>query len=56
MPRELSVKELSFISYLLFYHNSFDRCVIPDNDVDEEKFGLNVEYGEDKKDEDNENL
>ena len=56
MPSELSVKEFSFISYFLFYHNSCDRCAIPDDDVDEDKVGLKVEDGEEKKEEDNDDL
>ena len=56
MSREPSVKELSFISYLLFSHNSCNRCAIPDNDVDEDKVGLKVEDKEEKKEEDDEDL
>ena len=56
MSSELSVKELSFISYFLFSQYSCDPCVIPDNDVDEDKVGLKVEDGEEKKEEDNKDL
>ena len=56
MSSELSVKELYFISYFLFSHNSCDRCAIPDDDVDEDNVGLKVEDGEEKKDEDNDDL
>ena len=49
MSSELSVKEFSFISYFLFSHNSCDHCEIPDDDVDEDKVGLKVESGEEKK-------
>ena len=56
MSSKLSVKEFSFISYFLFSPNSCDRCDIPDNYVDEEKVGLKVEDGEDKKEEDNDYL
>ena len=56
MSREHSVKELSFIFYFSFSQNSCGRCAIPYNDVDEYQVGLNVEDGEDKKEEDDENL
>ena len=56
MSSELSVKEFSFISYFLFFHNSCDRCTIPDDNMDEEKVGLKVEGGEEKKEEYNKNL
>ena len=56
MPSELSVKEFSFVSYFLFSYNSCDRCTIPDDDVDEDKVGLKVEDGEEKKEEDNDDL
>ena len=56
MSRELSVKEVSFISYFLFSHNSRDSCTIPDNNVDEDKVGLKVDDGEEKNEEDNNNL
>ena len=56
MSSELSVKESCFVFYLLFSHNSCDRCAIPDNDVDENKVGLKVEDGKEKKNEDNDNL
>ena len=52
----MSVKEFYFISYFLFYNNYCDYCVIPDNDVDEEKICLKVEDGEEKKEEDNDDL
>ena len=52
MSSEQSVKELSFISYLLFSPYSCDCCAILDDDVDEDKVGLKVEGGEDKKKED----
>ena len=50
MSRELSVKEFSFISYFLFYHNSCNRCAIPDNDVGEDKVGLKVEDEDEEED------
>ena len=56
MSRELSVKEFSFISYFLFSHNSCNRCAIPDNDVGEDKIGLKVEDGEEKKEGDNDDM
>ena len=56
MSSELSVKEFSFIFHFLFSHNSCDRCAIPDDDVDEDKVGLKVEDGEDKKEEDDDDL
>ena len=56
MSSELSVKEFSFISSFLFSNNSCNRCVIRDDDVDEDKFGLKVEDREDKKEEDNNDL
>ena len=56
MSSKLSVKELSFISYFLFSHNSCDCCAIPDDDADEDKVGFNVEDGEEKKEDDNEDL
>ena len=51
MSSELSVKEFSFISYFLFSHNSCDHCAIPDDDVDEYKFGFKLEDGQEKKEE-----
>ena len=45
MSSEQSVKEFSFISYFLFSHNSCDCCAIPDDDIDEDKVGLEVEDG-----------
>ena len=51
MSSEQSVKELSFISNFLFYHNPCDCCAIPDDDVDEYKFGFKVEDGQEKKEE-----
>ena len=56
MSSEQSVKEFSFISYFLFSHNSYNRCAIPDDDVDEDKVGLKVEDGEEKKEEDDDDL
>ena len=56
MSSELSVKEISFISYFLFSHNSCDCFAILDNDVDKEKVSLKVEDGEEKKEEDNNDL
>ena len=56
MSSEHSVKELSFIYYFLFSHNSCDCCAISDGDVDEDKVGLKVEDGEGKKEEDDNNL
>ena len=53
MSSELSVKELSFISYFLFSRNYCNHCAIPKNDVDEDKVGLKVEDREEKKEEDN---
>ena len=43
MSSKLSVKEFSLIFYFLFSHNSCNRCVIPDDDADEDKVGLKVE-------------
>ena len=51
-----SVKDFYFVSFILFSNNSCDRCAIPDADVDEEKFGLKIEDGEDKKEEDYDDL
>ena len=51
MSSELSVKEFSFISYFLSSHNSCYRCTIPDDDVDQDKVGLKVEYRQEKEDE-----
>ena len=59
MSSELSVKEFSFISYFLFSHNYCNfcnLCAIPDDDVYEDKVGFKVEDGEEKKEEDKENL
>ena len=56
MSSEQSVKEFSLISYFLFSHNSCNRFAIPDNDVDEDKFDLKVEDGEEKKGEDDDDL
>ena len=56
MSSELSVKELSFVYYFLFSHNSCNHCAIPDSDLDEDKVGLKVEDGEEKKEEDNNDL
>ena len=56
MSSEQSVKEFSFIFYFLFSHNSCDRCAIPDTDVDEDKVGLKVEDGEEKKEDNYNNL
>ena len=56
MSGEKSVRELSFISYFLFYQNSCNRCAIPDTNVDEDKFGLKVEDREEKKEEDDKNM
>ena len=56
MSSEQSVKEFSFISYLLFSQNSCDPCAIPDDDVDEGKVGLKVEDRVDKKEEYDENI
>ena len=56
MSSEPSVKEFSFISYFLFFHNSCDRCAIPDNNVDVDKVGLKVEDREERKKGDNNNL
>ena len=56
MSSEVSFNDLSFISYILFSHNSCDRCTIPDNDVDEEKVVLKVEEREEKENEDNDDL
>ena len=52
MLSEQSFKEFSFISYFLFSHHSCNRCAIPDNDVNEYKIGLNIEYREEKKEDD----
>ena len=51
-----NVKELSFIYYFLLYHNSCNRCAIPDNDVDLDKAGIKVEDREETKEEDHDNL
>ena len=56
MSREQSVKEFSFIYYFLFSHNYCHRCLIPDDDVDEDKVCLKVEDGEEKKEEDDNDL
>ena len=56
MSSELSVKEFSFISYFLFSHNSCNCCAIPDGNVDEYKVSLKVEDGEEKKEEDDNDL
>ena len=56
MSREHSVKELSFIYYFLFSHNSCYFCTIPDNDVDENRFGLKVEDEEEKEEEDDKDM
>ena len=56
MSSKLSVKELSFIYYLLFSYNSYNRCAIPDDDVDQDKVGLKVEDGKEKKKEDEDDL
>ena len=56
MSSKLSVKEFSFIYYFLFSHNSCNCCAIPDNDVDEDKVGLKVEEGEEKKKEDKKDM
>ena len=56
MASELSVKEFSFMYYLLSSHNSCNFCSIPDYDLDEDKVGLKVEDGEEKNEEDNEDL
>ena len=52
MSSKHSVKEFSFISYFLFYHNSCDWCTIPDNDVDEDNVDLKVGDREEKKEDD----
>ena len=51
MSTEHSVKEFSFISYFLFSHNSCNRCAIPDDNMDQDKVEIKVEYGEEKKEE-----
>ena len=56
MSSELSVKEFSSIYYFLFSHNSCNRCAIPYDDMDEDKVGLNIEDGEEKKEEDNDDM
>ena len=56
MSSELSVKEFSFIYYFLFSHNSCNCCVIPEDDVDEEKVVPKVKDGEDNKEEDDNDL
>ena len=56
MSSELSVKEFYFIYYFLFSLNSCNRCAIPYDDVEEDKVGLKVEYGEDKKERDEDDL
>ena len=56
MSSEHSVKEFSFIFYFLFSQNSCDICAIPDDDVGEDKVGFKVEDGEEKKEEDNDDL
>ena len=50
----MSKNSLSFLTF--FSHNSCDLCAIPDNNLDEEKIGLKVEDGEEKKEEDDEDL
>ena len=44
------------IYFLLSYHNSYDRCAIPNDNVDEEKVDLKVEDGDKKKEEDDNDL
>ena len=56
MSSEHSIKEFSFIYYFSFSHNSCNRCEIPDDDVDEENVGLKVEDGEDKKEQDDNDM
>ena len=56
MSSKQNVKEFSFICYFLFSRHSWYRCAIPDNNVDEEKVGLKVEDGEDKKEEDDNDM
>ena len=56
MSIEQSVKEFSFISYFLFSHNSCNRCAFPDGYVDDDKVGLKVENGEEKREEDEDDL
>ena len=48
MSSELSFKEFFFIFYFFFSHNSGNRFAVPDNDVNQDKVGLKVEYEEDK--------
>ena len=56
MSSKLSVKEFSFISYFLFYHNYCNHSTIPDDDVDEDKVHLKVEDSQEKKKEDDDDL
>ena len=56
MSSKLSVKEFSFISYFLSSHNSCNFCSIPDDDLDEDKAGIKVEDGEEKNEEDNDDM
>ena len=51
----MSKNSHSFLTFL-FSHHSCNRCAIPDNNVNEEKVGLKVEDGEDKKEENNYDL
>ena len=54
MSSKLSIKEFSFIYYLLFSHNSCDRRAIPDSDVDKDKVSLKGEDNEEKEEEEEE--
>ena len=56
MSSEPSVKEFSFISYFFFSQYSCNCCAIPDGNVDEYKVSLKVEDGEEKKEEDDNDL
>ena len=56
MSSEHEVKELSFISYFLFSHNSCNSFAIPDNSADEDKVGLKFEDVEDNKEEDDDDI
>ena len=56
MSSKHSVKEFSFIYYFLFSHNYCNRCIITDNNVDEDKVGIKVKDREEKKDEDDNDL
>ena len=49
-------QRILFHFLLLIYHDSCNRCAIPDEYVDEDKVGLKVEDGEEQKEEDDNDL